>query len=123
MPPVCSFCWSWKRSITWPASSGGPGGGSCAAPPGDDKFLGKIRLEAATGEDFSDVVNIPKPDGMMERALQFVKWLAHENPLGRWEYFLTDDRQGLRWDRVIMAGSSHGATTPRSDSWSRSCSH
>ena len=82
-----------------------------AAPPGDDKFLGKIRLEAATGEDFSDVVNIPKPDGMMERALQFVKWLAKENRQGRWEYFLTDDRKGLRWDRVIMAGSSHGSTT------------
>ena len=60
-----------------------------AAPPGDDKFLGKIRLEAATGEDFSDVVDIPKPDGMMERALQFVKWLAKENPPGRWDYFLT----------------------------------
>lgn len=82
-----------------------------AAPPTDDKFLGKIRLEAATGEDFSDVVNIPKPDGMMERTLQLVKWLAKENPPGRWEYFLTDDRQGLRWDRVIMAGSSHGSTT------------
>jgi hypothetical protein len=81
-----------------------------AAPPDDDKFLGKIRLEAATGEDFSDVVNIPKPDGMMERALRFVKWLAQENPPGRWEYFLTDDRQGLRWDRVIISGSSHGAT-------------
>jgi len=82
-----------------------------AAPPTDDMFLGKIRLEAATGEDFSDAVNIPKPDGMMERALQFVKWLAKENPPGRWEYFLTDDRQGLRWDRIIMAGSSHGSTT------------
>jgi hypothetical protein len=80
-------------------------------PPADDKFLGKIRLEAATGEDFSSVVNIPKPDGMMERALQFVKWLAKENPPGRWEYFLTDDRQGLRWDRVIISGSSHGSTT------------
>jgi len=82
-----------------------------AAPPGDDKFLGKIRLEAATGEDFSAVVEIPKPDGMMERALQLVKWLAKENRPGRWEYFLTDNRQGLRWDRVIMAGSSHGSTT------------
>src|SRR5262245_16737104 len=80
-------------------------------PPAEDKFLGKIRLEAATGEDFSDVVNIPKPDGMMERALQFVKWLAKENPAGRWEYFLTDDRQALRWDRVIISGSSHGSTT------------
>lgn len=80
-------------------------------PPADDKFLGKIRLEAATGEDFSDQVNIPKPDGMMERAFQFVKWLAKENPQGRWDYFLTDDRQGLRWDCVIIAGASHGSTT------------
>jgi hypothetical protein len=77
----------------------------------DDKFLGKIRLEAATGEDFSDAVSIPKPDGMMERAFQFVTWLAKENPQGHWDYFLTADRQGLRWDRVIMAGSSHGSTT------------
>ena len=82
-----------------------------AAPPGDDKFLGKIRLEAATGEDFSDVVDIPKPDGMMERALQLVKWLAKENRPGRWDYFLTRDRHGLRWDRVIVAGASHGSTT------------
>jgi hypothetical protein len=82
-----------------------------AAPPADDLFLGKIRLEAATGEDFSDVVSIPKPDGMSERALQFVKWLAKEHPQGRWEYFLTEDRQALRWDRVILAGSSHGSMT------------
>ena len=82
-----------------------------AAPPDDDKFLGKIRLEAATGEDFSPVVNIPKPDGMMERALQLVKWAAKQNPAGRWEYFLTDDRAALRWDRVIISGSSHGSTT------------
>jgi hypothetical protein len=79
--------------------------------PGDDgKLLGKIRLEAATGEDFSPLVSIPKPDGMMERALQFVKWLAKANPQGRWDYFLTDDG-ALRWDRVIISGSSHGSTT------------
>jgi len=77
----------------------------------DPYFLGKIRLEAATGEDFSDVVTIPKPDGMMERALHFVKWLAKENPQGGWSYFLTADQTNLRWDRVIMSGASHGATT------------
>ncbi len=64
------------------------------APATDDKYLGKIRLEAATGEDTSDAVTIPKPDGMTERAYQFVKWLAKENPQGRWDYFLTDDKQG-----------------------------
>ncbi len=82
-----------------------------AAPADDDQFLGKIRLEAATGQDFSPVVNIPQPDGIMERACQLVKWLAKHNPPGRWDYFLTDDQSGLRWDRVILAGSSHGSTT------------
>lgn len=80
-------------------------------PPADEYFLGKIRLEAATGEDFSDAVTIPKPDGMMERARQFVMWLAKQNPQGKWEQFLSDDRQSLRWDRVIVSGASHGATT------------
>ena len=81
------------------------------APGGDDKYLGKIRLEAATGEDFSDAIKIPKPDGMAERAYQFVKWLAKENPQGQWKQFLTTDGKGLRWDDVIMAGISHGSTT------------
>ena len=79
--------------------------------PADDKFLGKIRLEAATGEDFSPVVNIPKPDGMMERAYQFVKYLEKKNPEGNWGYFISEDGKGLRWDKVIISGSSHGSTT------------
>jgi hypothetical protein len=81
------------------------------SPGPDDKLLGKIRLEAATGEDFSDKVAIAKPDGMMERAVQFVKWLAKENPQGGWDYFLTDGGKALKWDKVIITGASHGATT------------
>jgi hypothetical protein len=50
-------------------------------------------------------------DGMMERAYQFVKWLSQKNPQGKWEQFLTEDGKGLRWDKVIISGSSHGATT------------
>lgn len=72
---------------------------------------GNVRLEAATGEDFSKEVDIPKPDGMMERSYQFVKWLAKENPEGKWDYFLTKDGKGLRWEDVIISGSSHGSTT------------
>ncbi len=83
----------------------------CQETPVDENCRGNIRLEAATGEDFSDDIDIPKPDGMMERAFQFVTWLAKENPEGRWGYFLTEDKQSLRWDDIIVAGASHGSTT------------
>ena len=81
------------------------------SPGSDGMLLGKIRLEAATGEDVSDLVSIPKPDGMMERAHQFVKWLAKENPQAHWEQFLAADGTGLDWTKVIISGSSHGSTT------------
>lgn len=77
----------------------------------DGESLGKIRLEAATGEDFSPLVEIPKPDGMQERSLQLVKWLAKENPTGNWGQFLSESGDDLRWDKVIVAGISHGSTT------------
>jgi hypothetical protein len=83
----------------------------CKENPVGEHCRGNIRLEAATGMDFSEDVDIPKPDGMMERAYQFVKWLAKENPQAGWGYFLTKDGQGLRWEDVIVSGSSHGSTT------------
>ena len=70
-----------------------------------------MRLEAATGEDYSDELDLAKPDGAQERALQLVKWLAKENPPGRWDQFLSEDGRGLRWDKIIVSGSSHGSTT------------
>lgn len=82
-----------------------------AARRDDGKTLGDIRLEAATGEDHSDLVSIPQPDGMMERSFQFVKWLAKEHPEGKWKQFISEDGKGLRWDKVIVSGASHGATT------------
>jgi hypothetical protein len=80
-------------------------------PPQDDLLLSKIRLEAATGEDCSDLVTIAKPDCIMQRAYQLVKWLAVENPQGNWPQFLTADGKDLIWEKVILAGISHGATT------------
>jgi hypothetical protein len=71
--------------------------------PADEYFLGKIRLEAATGEDFSDVVSIPKPDGMMERAFQFVKWLDKENPQGTMAIFHQQHQR-----RSALGSSDHG---------------
>lgn len=79
--------------------------------PADEQHLGNIRLEALTGIDASKAVDIPQPDSMMERAYQFVKWLAKTHPQGRWEYFLTADGKALDWTKVIISGASHGATS------------
>lgn len=79
-------------------------------PPPDNQYLGRIRLEAATGMDVSPDITIPHADGMAERARQFVKWLSKHNPQGEWSFFLTRDGD-LRWDDVIVAGISHGSTT------------
>lgn len=83
----------------------------CQERPVDEHCRGNMRLEAATGMDFSDEVAISKPDGMMERAYQFVKWLDQEHPQGHWEQFLSKDGLGLDWENVIVSGSSHGSTT------------
>ena len=77
----------------------------------DGTSLGKMRLEAATGQDVSPLADLAPPDGMKARAWQLVRWLAKEHAVGRWDQFLSADGQDLRWDKVIMAGSSHGATT------------
>ena len=75
----------------------------CQDKPVGPHCRGNIRLEAATGQDFSDEVSIPKPDGMMERAYQFVKWLERSNPEGNWGQFLNADRSGLNWEKVIVS--------------------
>jgi len=79
--------------------------------PADEQHLGNIRLEATTGIDASEAVSIPQPDCMRERAYQFVKWLAKTNPEGKWEFFLSADGKSLDWEKVIVSGSSHGATS------------
>lgn len=80
-------------------------------PKGDTEYLGRIRLEAATGKDFSEMIDLAYPDGMMERSYQFVKWLAKKNPEANWSYFLDKDTKELNWDNVIVSGISHGSTT------------
>jgi len=81
-------------------------------PPPEDRYaLGKIRLEAATGEDFSPLVQIARPDGMQERVRQFLIWLDGQHPEEGWSAYLTEDRNGVQWDQVILSGASHGATT------------
>jgi hypothetical protein len=77
----------------------------------DGDTLGKIRLEAATGEDHSPLVEIPQPDGIKERAFQFVKWLDKENRQGDWDQFIARGGKELDWEKVVLSGISHGSTT------------
>ena len=81
----------------------------CQEDPVGPMCRGDVRLEAATGEDFSDQLNLRKPDGMAERARRMVVTLARRHPGQGWEYFL--DGGQLRWDDVIVSGASHGSTT------------
>lgn len=85
-------------------------GTCCQENPVGQHCRGNLRLEAATGEDFSDEVAIAKPDGMVERARQMLMHLAETHPQGGWDFFL-DENQSIRWEDVIVAGSSHGSTT------------
>jgi hypothetical protein len=48
---------------------------------------------------------------MKARALALVKWLQQKNAQAKWEQFLNEDGSDLRWERIIMAGASHGSTT------------
>lgn len=78
---------------------------------GDDDHFSDIRLEAATGEDHTKLIDIPKPDGLMERSYQFVKYLDKKHPEGNWGQFLSRDGDSLDWEKVILSGTSHGSTT------------
>jgi hypothetical protein len=80
-------------------------------PLDDSQHLGNIRLEALTGVDASKAIDIPVPDSMKERAYQLVKALAKSNPQGHWDFFLTKDGKALDWEKAIVSGASHGATS------------
>ena len=79
--------------------------------PRDRMDRGNVRLEAATGRDVSDQIEIPKPDSMMERVRAMLLWLSQTHPQGNWRQFLSPDGSEVRWGKVIVAGASHGATT------------
>jgi hypothetical protein len=83
----------------------------CQEIPVGENARGNVRLEAATGQDVSEDIGLAPQDGMMERAFQFVKWLDSEDPEGGWAQFIDDAGTGIRWDKVIVSGASHGATT------------
>lgn len=83
----------------------------CQQRPVSATCRGNLRLEAATGEDHSEEAEIPPPDSIKGRALQFIRHLAQKHPEGNWAQFLTPEQDDLVWEKVILCGSSHGSTT------------
>ena len=83
----------------------------CQPEPKSSVARGLVRLEAATGEDHSDELDLQFRDGAAERARKFLIWLDQEHPMGNWHQFLTPAKDRVRWDKVIVSGASHGSTT------------
>jgi hypothetical protein len=83
----------------------------CRPQPSDPYARGRVRLEAASGLDFSDELDLREPDGAAGRALRLVRWLDEQHPQGNWGQFLADGGTRLRWDKIVVSGSSHGSTT------------
>jgi hypothetical protein len=79
------------------------GVGNC----GDD--IGGCRLEAFEGMDHSAVVDVGPPDSIETRVVRGLEHLQTINPEGDWTCFLDEDTP--RWDRIIISGISHGAST------------
>lgn len=83
----------------------------CQEDPVSPDCRGNLRLEVATGLDVSDEVNLKSRDSMMGRSLVLLRHLCRTQPRANWDQFLTANKKMIRWDRVIVAGSSHGSTT------------
>lgn len=96
---VCSYANKWFGGLTDEVRDSGVD-------------LGKIRLEAALGENVSPHVNIPKADCVAERSYQMIRFLSENHPEGNWQQFLNETEDDLRWaESVILSGISHGSTT------------
>ena len=83
----------------------------CQPNPETELARGEVRLEAATGLNHSDELDLQYRDGASERARRLLIWLSEKNPTGNWDQFLTPDKDRVRWDKVIVSGASHGSTT------------
>ncbi len=83
-------------------------GSGCAGMPGSCNT--NTRWEALTGEDLSPVITASRADSAEGRVIAMLEHLVSEHPGGDWGYYL-DGSGGLRYERTIIAGISHGASS------------
>jgi hypothetical protein len=79
------------------------GVGNC----GDD--IGGCRLEAFEGVDHHPFIAIAPPDSIEVRVTRALEYLQTMHPGGDWQYYVDGDAP--RWDRIVISGISHGASS------------
>lgn len=67
------------------------------------------RWEALVGEDLSSAIAIARRDSAEGRVVRMLQHLRDTDPGGDWGYYLNGD--ALRYDRMIIAGISHGGAS------------
>ncbi len=75
-----------------------------------DDDIGGCRLEAFEGVDHHDFISISRPNSAEGRIVAALAHLDMLHPGGDWSYFLSEDGEP-RWDRIIVSGISHGASS------------
>lgn len=68
------------------------------------------RWEALTGEDASSIIVASRADSAEGRVVTMLRHLEEVHPGGDWGWYLNDD-DTLRYEHVIIAGISHGASS------------
>jgi hypothetical protein len=68
------------------------------------------RWEALMGEDLSTVIDISRADSAEGRVVTMLRHLEQIHPGGDWGYYINDD-DTLRYEDIIIAGISHGASS------------
>jgi hypothetical protein len=69
------------------------------------------RLEAFDGVDHHSFVDIAPPDSIEVRVAKALTYLQEQIPAGDWTYFLDKSGEKPRWDKIVVSGISHGAST------------
>ncbi len=75
----------------------------------DDDCHGKARLEAFEGKDHSAHLDVSRANSAEERVVKMLAHLERAFPGEGWGAFLDGDKP--RWEQIVIAGHSHGASS------------
>lgn len=75
----------------------------------DEDCHGKVRREAFEGRDLSPHITVSRPNSAEGRVARMLAHLDRAQPRAGWGRFL--DGEQPRWNEILVAGHSHGAST------------